>query len=159
MRVALLDANVLIALIDSRHVHHEICHGWFASRGEAPWASCAVTQNAVLRILGHPRYPNSPGSPAVVSRILQELVSHPQHRFWAEAPSLLSLSHVDPSALVQSGQITDTFLLALAVHQGGVLASLDKCLSTVAVAGGKEALALIPTDAALSTDQSISPGR
>jgi predicted nucleic acid-binding protein len=71
--VALLDANVLIALIDPRHVHHESCHRWFSSRGEAPWASCVITQNAVLRIVGHPRYPNSPGSPAVVSRILEEL--------------------------------------------------------------------------------------
>ncbi|WP_254996061.1 TA system VapC family ribonuclease toxin [Cyanobium sp. Aljojuca 7D2] len=145
--VALLDANVLIALIDPRHVHHDSSHRWFSSRGEADWASCAVTQNAVLRIVGHPRYPNSPGSPAVVSRILQELVSHPQHQFWAEAPSLLGLEHVTPSALVESGQITDTFLLALAVQKGGVLASLDRRLSTFAVAGGQGALELIPTDA------------
>lgn len=145
--VALLDANVLIALIDPRHVHHESCHRWFSSRGNAPWASCAITQNAVLRIVGHPRYPNSPGSPAVVSRILQELVGHPQHRFWADAPSLLSLGHVNPGALVDSGQITDTFLLALAVQQGGLLASLDQRLSTVAVAGGQNALELISMDA------------
>ncbi|WP_199289185.1 TA system VapC family ribonuclease toxin [Cyanobium sp. FACHB-13342] len=145
--VALLDANVLIALIDPRHVHHESCHRWFSSRGKAPWASCAVTQNAVLHIVGHPRYPNCPGSPAVVSQILLELVSHPQHQFWAEAPSLLSLDHVNPRALVESGQITDTYLLALAVHQGGVLASLDKRLSTLAVTGGQGALELIPTDA------------
>ena len=146
--VALLDANVLIALIDPRHVHHESCHRWFSSRGEAPWASCVITQNAVLRIVGHPRYPNSPGSPAVVSRILEELVGHPQHRFWADAPSLLGLSHVTPRALVDSGQITDTYLLALAVQQGGVLASLDQRLTTVAVAGGQASLELIATDTA-----------
>lgn len=144
--VALLDANVLIALIDPRHVHHERCHRWFTSRGKAPWASCAITQNAVLRIVGHPRYPNSPGSPAVVSQILEELVGHPQHQFWADAPSLLRLDHANPRALVDSGQITDTFLLALAVQQGGVLASLDQRLSTVAVAGGQGALELIATD-------------
>lgn len=148
MPVALLDVNVLIALIDPRHVHHESCHRWFASREGADWASCAITQNAVLRIVGHPRYPNSPGSPAVVSRILQELVGHPQHRYWPDAPSLLGLGHVNPSALVNSGQITDTYLLALAVHQGGVLASLDQRLSTVAVAGGQGALELIATETA-----------
>ena len=57
---ALLDMNVLIALLDPCHVHHDLAHGWFAQQGERLWASCAITQNAVLRILGHRRYPNSP---------------------------------------------------------------------------------------------------
>jgi len=50
-KVALLDVNVLIALMDPLHVHHELCHHWFAARGTTPWASCAITQNGVLRIL------------------------------------------------------------------------------------------------------------
>jgi len=137
---ALLDVNVLIALIDPRHVHHEAAHHWFAARGPAPWASCALTQNAVLRIVGHPRYPNAPGSPAAVSSILSQLISHPQHRYWNEAPSLLGLPHVDSGALIDAGQITDTYLLALAVHHGGRLATLDQRLSTRAVSGGEGAL-------------------
>ena len=150
-RVALLDVNVLIALIDPRHVHHDRCHTWFAARGNAAWASCALTQNAVLRIVGHPRYPNSPGSPALVSAVLQDLLNHPQHQFWGEAPSLLQLPHVDPAALLDSGQITDTYLLALAAERRGVLASLDSRLSTRAVQGGVEALELIgPGDAGSS---------
>lgn len=142
-QVALLDVNVLIALMDPLHVHHEPCHHWFSARGTAPWSSCAVTQNGVLRILGHPRYPNSPGSPGVVSEILQALVSHPQHEFWDISPSLLSQAHVNMSALLDSAQITDTYLLALAVHQGGLLATLDRRLSTHAVEGGAQALELI----------------
>jgi len=138
--VALLDVNVLIALLDPRHVHHEAAHHWFAARGPAPWASCALTQNAVLRIVGHPRYPNTPGSPAAVSSILGQLISHPQHQYWRETPSLLGLPHVDPAALIDAAQITDTYLLALAVHHGGRLASLDQRLSTRAVSGGEGAL-------------------
>lgn len=141
--VALLDVNVLIALIDPRHVHHEPAHRWFAARGSAPWASCALTQNAVLRIVGHPRYPNTPGSPAAVSAILRQLASHPQHLYWNEAPSLLGLPHVDPAALIDAGQITDTYLLALAVHHGGRLATLDQRLSTRAVSGEDHALVRI----------------
>ena len=141
--VALLDVNVLIALLDPLHVHHEPCHHWFAQRGTTPWASCAITQNGVLRILGHPRYPNSPGSPGVVSEILQGLMAHPQHQFWDNSPSLLSQAHVKAHALLDSGQITDTYLLALAVHHGGVLASLDRRLNTDAVQGGADALELI----------------
>ena len=144
-KVALLDVNVLIALVDPLHVHHELCHHWFAARGTTAWASCAITQNGVLRILGHPRYPNSPGSPGVVSEILQALVAHPQHQFWDVSPSLLSQAHVNTSALLDSAQITDTYLLALAVHQGGLLATLDQRLSTHAVKGGAEALERIST--------------
>ena len=145
MPVALLDANVLIALIDPRHVHHESCHRWFSSRGEAPWASCVITQNAVLRIVGHPRYPNSPGSPAVVSRILEELVGHPQHRFWPDAISLLNDPAIRESRLLEAGQLTDTYLLALAVHHGGTLVSFDRRLATEVVSGGRSALRLIAT--------------
>jgi hypothetical protein len=141
---ALLDVNVLIALIDPRHVHHEACHDWFAARGTTPWASCALTQNAVLRIVAHPRYPNAPGGPAVVSAVLARLIAHPCHLFWDAAPSLMAMPHVLPQALLDPGQITDTYLLALAMLHGGVLASLDRHLSTRAVDGGELALHLVP---------------
>jgi uncharacterized protein len=106
--VALLDVNVLIALLDRRHVHHEHAHGWFAAAQAKGWATCPLTQNAVLRILGLPRYPNSPGS-----------------------------------RLLEANQLTDTYLLALAVHRGGRLVSFDRRLSCEGVAGGREALWLI----------------
>jgi toxin-antitoxin system PIN domain toxin len=146
-RTALLDVNVLIALVDPRHVQHDGCHGWFAERGEQPWATCALTQNAVLRILGHPRYPNSPGSPAVVSALLRQLVAHPQHQFWGAAPSLLDHLDVDTTQLLDPGQITDAYLLALAVHHRGVLATLDTRLNPRSVRQGTEALERLPTNA------------
>ena len=122
---------------------HELCHGWFADRGARPWATCAITQNGVLRILGHPRYPNSPGSPAVVTQVLRQLVAHPQHQFWPAAPSLLSELAVDTAALLDPGQITDAYLLGLAVHHDGVLATLDRRLQAQSVTHGSKALELI----------------
>ena len=147
-RTALLDVNVLIALVDPRHVHHDICHGWFAERERdgRPWATCAITQNALLRILGHPRYPNSPGSPAVVSALLRQLVAHPRHQFWSAAPSLLDHPAVDTAQLLDPGQITDAYLLALAVHHRGVLATLDTRLNPRSVRHGPEALATLLND-------------
>ena len=141
---ALLDVNVLIALLDPMHVHHEPAHQWFAKRADLAWASCALTQNAVLRILGHPSYPNSPGAPAVVAIFLQRLIRHPRHQFWADSFSLLTAPEVQASALIDSAQIADTYLLALAVRQQGRLASFDRRLVTSAVAGGSDALELIP---------------
>lgn len=73
MSVFLLDVNVLIALIDSNHVHHDSAHAWFATKGVNAWATCATTENGLLRIVGNPRYPNSLGNPMAVVPILQQL--------------------------------------------------------------------------------------
>jgi hypothetical protein len=143
MSVALLDVNVLIALLDRRHVHHEQAHRWFAATQRMDWATCPMTQNAVLRILGQPRYPNSPGPPAVVAPLVAALLRHPRHQFWPDAVSLLNQPGVDPSRLLQAGQLTDTYLLALAVENGGRLVTLDQRLCCDAVVGGRDALWLI----------------
>lgn len=145
MSAALLDVNVLIALLDRRHVHHEQAHGWFAACHGAGWATCPLTQNAVLRILGQPRYPNSPGPPAVVAPLVAELIRHPAHQFWPDALSLLTVPGVEASRLLEAGQVTDTYLLALAVHHGGTLVTFDRRLVGSAVAGGAAALRLIDT--------------
>ncbi len=142
-RIALLDDNVLIALIDPRHVHHQPAHAWFQAHGADGWASCPLRQSALLRILGNPRYPKSPGSPAVLMPLLQELLAHPAHVFW---PDSLSWNEADlflSDELLHHGQIMGTYLLALAVHYEGVLISFDKRLSPRSVRGGTAALQLI----------------
>ena len=68
---------------------------------------------------------------------------HQRHQFWPDSLSLLDQSHVDPSRLLEATQLTDTYLLALAVHRGGRLVSFDRRLSCEGVAGGREALWLI----------------
>lgn len=139
----LLDVNVLIALFDPLHVQHDAAHDWFAARGDNAWATCPMTENGVLRIVGHPRYPNSPGNPAVVATALAGLCALPGHQFWSDDISLLRDVSVDPSRLLTSAQITDSYLLVLARRNGGRLASFDRRLVTSAVAGGAEALLLI----------------
>ena len=79
----LLDANVLIGLIDPGHVTHEDAHRWFQSTGRSSWATCPITENGVMRIVGNPRYPNSPGSPAAVGDIVGKLRGIAGHSFWA----------------------------------------------------------------------------
>jgi uncharacterized protein len=98
----------------------------------------------VLRILGNPKYPNSPGSPATIAEIIRKLRSLPGFNFWTEDLSLVDCKHVDPSRILTPAQVTDTFLLALAVARGGSLATFDRRLSVDAVENGKKALRLIP---------------
>jgi uncharacterized protein len=132
----LLDVNVLIALIDPAHVHHTPAHGWFETEGATAWATCPITENAVLRIVGHPRYPNSPGTPAAVGPSLRSLRSLPGHHFWTDDVGLLSADICDPSRLLTHGQITETYLLALARAKGGRLVTFDQRLIVAAVTDG-----------------------
>lgn len=71
----LLDVNVLIALIDPCHLQHEIAHEWFERDGLSAWATCPMTENGALLILGHANYPNSPGNPAAVAPLLRAMRS------------------------------------------------------------------------------------
>lgn len=141
----LLDVNVLIALIDPAHVAHDAAHAWFETTGRDDWATCPMTENGVLRIVGHPRYPNTPGSPAAVAIIVARLRELPGHRFWADDLSLVGSAQVDLTRILTSGQVTDTYLLALAQANGGKLATFDRRLSVAAVKSGKAALHLIET--------------
>ena len=129
----LLDTSVLIALIDPLHVQHDLAHEWFNETGSESWATCPVTENGVLRIVSGSSYPNSPGSPAAVAHIFSTLRSQPGHRFWADDLSLFDHDGVDPSRLMVSGQITDTYLLALAQVHGGQLATFDRRMVAGAV--------------------------
>jgi toxin-antitoxin system PIN domain toxin len=139
----LLDVNVLIALIDPAHVQHESAHTWFERVGHEAWASCPLTENGVLRIVGHPKYPNSAGTPAAVAPLVIQLRAHPGHIFWPDDLSLLDARHTDPTRLLSSAQITDTYLLALAHRHGGKLATLDRRLVTDAVPQGTNHLEII----------------
>ena len=139
----LLDINVLIALIDPAHVQHDRAHKWFASKGQKAWATCPLTENGVLRIVGHPRYPNSPGSPAAVAALLASFRKLPGHTFWPADLSLFHQEHVNTGRLLDSAQVTDTYLLALARAHEGQLATFDQRLVTDAVMHGSQALHVI----------------
>jgi toxin-antitoxin system PIN domain toxin len=139
----LLDVNVLIALIDPAHISHDAAHRWFESQGQAAWATCPLTENGVIRIVGHPKYPGAPGSPADVAAIVAKLRTHAGHVFWPDDISLVGEARIYPSQVLTSGQVTDTYLLALAAIHNGQLATFDRRLSTNAVQGGKAVLHLI----------------
>jgi toxin-antitoxin system PIN domain toxin len=136
----LLDVNLLIALLDPSHIHHERAHAWFEAHGSASWATCPITENGVLRILGHARYPTTPGNPAAAAAFVRALRALPGHAFWPDDISLLDPQYMDTSRLLDSSQVTDSYLLALAVGRGGKLATMDRRLIPDAVVGGKQAL-------------------
>jgi toxin-antitoxin system PIN domain toxin len=139
----LLDVNVLIALIDPTHVGHDAAHQWFAATGAGSWATCPLTENGVIRIVGHPRYPNSTGSPAAAAAIVTRLCALAGHVFWKDDFSLLDTEFVNVSRVATPAQVTDTYLLALAAINRGQLATFDRRMSPAAVRRGRSALHLI----------------
>lgn len=138
----LLDVNVLLALVDPLHSQHARAHAWFAL-ASGQWASCVLTQNGALRILAHRSYTNPVASPAEAAQVLGQMCAMPSHQFWPCDLSLLDDPIVVPARLLSHAQITDTYLLALAVRHGGKLATFDKRLVADAVRGGRDALHLI----------------
>jgi uncharacterized protein len=139
----LLDVNVLIALVDPAHLQHDQAHAWFSRVGKRSFATCPITENGLLRIVGHPKYPNSPGPPSAVASSLAAIRALAGHHFWPDKISIADDSHVDAALLSSHSRVTDSYLLALARAYGGRLASLDRRLAVDAVPRGAGSLEII----------------
>ncbi|MCX6935902.1 MAG: VapC toxin family PIN domain ribonuclease [Verrucomicrobia bacterium] len=138
----LLDANLLIALGDSQHVHHRRAQSWFHSQPRRAWATCPLTENAFLRILGSPGYPGKIGDPTRLRTLLQRMCAFPGHQFWADDFSLRDTEKFP--TLPTSKYLTDIYLLALATKHHAQLASLDQRIDPHLVQGGRQAYLIIP---------------
>lgn len=137
MTRALLDINVLLALLDSDHVDHSRAHDWLDDEIETGWASCAITQNGFVRIISQPRYP-SPISPAEAVDLLSRACVGGHHEFWPCDISLLDARTVDSSRVHGPRQVTDAYLLALATSHDGRFVTFDRLLSLSSVHGATE---------------------
>lgn len=137
----LLDVNVLLALSDPLHVHHATAHEWFDRVGQQAWATCALTENGYIRIASNPAYPNSPGEAGAVMRLLHQFCAHPHHTFWAADVTLREVLALN--AVFTHRQVTDLYLLALAVANQGKLATFDHLIPAASIDGGTLALELL----------------
>ena len=141
MRALLI--NVLLALLDASHVDHQRAREWISGEIRHGWASCALTQNGFVRIISQPRYP-SPISPFEAVERLRRATSTEYHEFWPCSVSLLDDQHVNPSHLQGPRQVSDIYLLALAVQKGGRLVSFDGSIPRSAAPGaGPEHLVVL----------------
>ena len=131
---ALLDVNVLVALLDQQHVHHRRARNWLEGESAAGWASCAITQNGFVRIISRPGYPNPITLKAAID-LLGAATATKYHEFWHCSVSLLDSKAVDASRLHSHRQVTDAYLLALAAKASGRFVTFDQSISLDAVRG------------------------
>lgn len=131
---ALLDINVVLALFDTGHQFHGRARAWLEQHIEHGWASCPITQNGFVRIVSQPAYPNRVPPAEAIDR-LAEAIGTPYHRFWPDDVSLLDDAIADGTRIHGAKQLTDVYLLALAIRHGGCFATFDERVPRKAVRG------------------------
>lgn len=131
---ALFDVNVLVAMIDPQHVHHGRAHAWWAVNRPHGWASCPLTQNGCIRVIAQPAY-SHPVSLAFARAFLADQMAATDHAFWPDDISLLDSERFTWEQVIGPKQLTDVYLLGLAVKNGGRLVTFDTTVSLEAVSG------------------------
>ena len=132
---ALLDVNVIVALFDPNHIHHDPAHQWFAEHRASGWATCPLTENGVIRVLSSPAYSSVAERPQEVARRLAAFMASGGHVFWPDDLSVCDARLFD----LTSGhrQLTDVYLLGLATAHAGSLVTFDRSVPLKAVRQAK----------------------
>lgn len=133
---ALFDVNVLIAVLDEAHIHHGIAQEWWASNRSDGWATCPLTENGMVRIMSQPNYNNRITTSYAID-ILGRQVARTDHVFWPADISLRDPDWFDSSSILGPNQVTDVYLLALAVKNDGRLVTLDRAIPLAAISGAQ----------------------
>ncbi len=142
--VALLDVNVLVALFDPDHPHHDAAHEWFGANRGSGWATCPITENGLIRILSNPAYSGGHEPPGATRDRLAALCASGGHQFLGDEISFRDEDRFNLGGATHR-QLTDIYLLGLAVSKGGRLATFDRSIPLAAVEGASpRQLEIIP---------------
>jgi len=127
----LLDVNVLIATAWPTHVAHQKVQQWIGHHAKKGWATCPFTETAFVRILSNPAFSPNAVTPADALALLRANLRHPAHRFWEDDASFIQAAEPFSDRLVGHQQVSDAYLLGLAIHREGKLATLDRGVLTL----------------------------
>lgn len=126
MTAFLLDVNVLIALMWPAHEGHTQAQEWFGRKSRDGWATCPFTQAAFVRIISNPAFSSDAVTPQEALKLLAANLNHPSHHFWPDEIGLVAATQAFARRLVGHQQVTDAYLLGLALHKKGKLATMDR---------------------------------
>jgi toxin-antitoxin system PIN domain toxin len=129
---ALFDINVLLALFDAEHIHHRQALAWWSDNRDGGWASCPLTQNGFVRVISGARYPRA-RSFADAMAVMRAQIEQSDHAFWVDDISIADAGIFDHGRLFGPNQITDVYLLALALKNGGRFVTFDRAVPVRAV--------------------------
>jgi toxin-antitoxin system PIN domain toxin len=144
MSIALLDVNALLALLWENHVFHAQMTRWFVSKENRGWATCPITELGFVRIVSNVAYMKPAPSIRSALDLLQNTTNASKnHQFWVDDLALSALSPSIRRCLQGHKQITDSYLLTLAMHHKAKLVTFDRRMETLAPAGSVERDALV----------------
>jgi len=141
--IALLDVNALIALLWEEHPFHKRCMEWFAGSARGGWATCPITESGSVRLLSSPAFTANPPSVNSALRILQTATESASNHRCGSDDLPLSALRARWSGGLGHKQITDAYLLALALHHRGKLVTFDSRMIALAGAGKTERGSLV----------------
>jgi toxin-antitoxin system PIN domain toxin len=131
MSVCLLDVNVLVALVWPVHEFHETATNWFARHARQGWATCPFTEAGLVRTISNPAFSPHAVSPREALLVLADLTARHRYEFWPDTLTLDRATAPLKDRIVGHKQITDAYLLGLAIHKGGTLATLDRGIAAL----------------------------
>lgn len=131
MKGYLLDTNMLIALLWPSHAQHDLAARWFGRHRAKGWATCALTEAGFVRIVSNPAFSRDAVTPREAASLLAANTAASDHVFWSAELPFATASVFAAVRLVGHQQVTDAYLLGLAIHRGGVLATLDQRISSL----------------------------
>ena len=148
IRKNLLDLNVLIALMDSGHQHYSKAQDWFISSGNDHVGLCPLTEAGFLRVTTNPSYRPKPrifGEAIAVLQVLKEhpRFAHPLYGYWEIDKSWVEVTAPFASRIRGHQQVTDAYLLGLAIKENGVLVTFDKGIHYMAGAEFRQHIRLL----------------
>lgn len=136
MPVSLPDVNVLVALLSEDSVFHGAAQQWFLESARMGWATCPLTQAGFVRIISNPAAYRGTIRPPQALEVLEESLRHPTHKFWHDDLSVAETLAPFQRHLSGHQQITDAYLLGLALRHNGRLVTFDKAVVALASAAG-----------------------
>jgi toxin-antitoxin system PIN domain toxin len=131
----LLDVNMLLPLFWPPHENHRRAQRWFAHHAASGWATCPFTQAAFIRLISNPRFTREAVAPMQAEQTLHLSLNHPHHQFWPDELSVRDAIAPLCGSLVGHRQITDAYLLGLAIHRKGKLVTFDRAIASLVPEG------------------------
>ncbi len=132
IRRNLLDLNVLIALTDDEHRHHQRAIQWFDSLGREDWGICPLTEAGFIRLTTNPATGPIFSTFAKAIAVLKDLAAQPGYRYWPIFEPLAAVTARFAARIIGHQQVTDAYLLGLAIKENGVLVTFDRGLKYLA---------------------------
>lgn len=142
MKGYLLDTNLLIALLWPSHERHDLAVKWFVRHRAKGWATCPITQAGFVRIVSNPAFSRDAVQPREAVHVLSANTAAQDHAFWPDEIPVAEAVAFTGIRLMGHQQVTDAYLLGLAIRRGGVLATLDQRIAALTETKSDERKAL-----------------